>query len=444
MLFYAPRPKRAALDAQHALYSEPWGEIGPLCVRMALHTGGVELRDGEYQGQPLNRIARLLATGHGGQTLLSLATEELVRDHLPPDVTLRDLGTHRLKDLTHPEHIFQVIAPDISTDFPALKTLDWRGHNLPDQPTALIGRDQAIATVCSMLRRADVRLVTLTGPGGTGKTRLALQTAAELLDDFKDGVWFVNLAPIGDPNLVAATAAQTLGINESAGRSLLDQLKDYLREKQLLLLLDNFEQVAEAAPLVSELLTVAPGLKALVTSRMPLHLSGEREYAVPPLGLPPAAVRTLERSNVQTFEVEISQYEAVRLFIERAQAVKADFAVTNANAPAVAEICYRLDGLPLAIELAAARVKLFPPQALLKRLGSRLKLLTGGTRDLPARQQTIRSTIDWSYQLLDEGEKRLFSRLGVFVGGWTLEAAEAVCKVDGDLPMEVVDGIAAL
>ncbi len=440
----APAALRAALAAQGALQDEPWGQTGPIRVRMAVHTGAVEIRDGEYQGQPLNRIARILAAGHGGQTLLSAATVELVRDDLPPGVELRDMGAQRLKDLTRPEHIFQIVAADLSNDFPPLKTLDRRPHNLPAQPTALIGREKEVASVCSLLRRADARLVTLTGPGGTGKTRLGLQVAAELLDDFKDGVWFVNLAPIGDPNLVAATAAQTLGINESAGRSLLDQLKDYLREKQLLLLLDNFEQVAEAAPLVSELLTVALGLKALVTSRMPLHLSGEREYAVPPLGLPPAAVRTLERSNVQTFEVEISQYEAVRLFIERAQAVKADFAVTNANAPAVAEICYRLDGLPLAIELAAARVKLFPPQALLARLGSRLKLLTGGARDLPARQQTIRSTIDWSYQLLDEDEKRLFTRLGVFVGGCTLEAAEAVCNADGDPPMDVVDAIAAL
>src|SRR6266498_3573152 len=283
----APAALRAALAAQGALQDEPWGQTGPIRVRMAVHTGAVEIRDGEYQGQPLNRIARILAAGHGGQTLLSAATMELVRDDLPPGVELRDMGAQRLKDLTRPEHIFQIVAADLSNDFPPLKTLDRRPHNLPAQPTALIGREKEVASVCSLLRRADARLVTLTGPGGTGKTRLGLQVAAELLDDFKDGVWFVNLAPIGDPNLVAATAAQTLGINESAGRSLLDQLKDYLREKQLLLLLDNFEQVAEAAPLVSELLTVALGLKALVTSRMPLHLSGEREYAVPPLGLPP-------------------------------------------------------------------------------------------------------------------------------------------------------------
>ncbi len=454
----APAALRAALESQRALQDEPWGETGPIRVRMTLHTGGVEVRDGEYQGQPLNRIARILAAGHGGQTLLAAATVELVRDDLPPGVELRDMGAQRLKDLTRPEQIFQLVAPNLPADFPALKTLDRRPHNLPAQPTTLIGREKEIASVCSLLRRADARLVTLTGPGGTGKTRLGLQVAAELLDDFKDGVWFVNLAPISDPSLVAATAAQTLGIKESASRSLLDQLKDYLCEKQIVLLLDNFEQVADAAPLVSELLAVAPGLKVLATSRMSLHLSGEREIAVPPLGLPPQEPRTKNqepslavgamvlnsRFSVLSSAAELTQYEAVRLFIERAQAVKADFAVTNANAPAVAEICYRLDGLPLAIELAAARVKLFPPQALLKRLGSRLKLLTGGTRDLPARQQTIRSTIDWSYQLLDEGEKRLFTRLGVFVGGCTLEAAKAACNAGGDLPMDIVDGIATL
>jgi len=418
----APAALRAALDAQRALHHQDWGAVGPIRVRIALHTGAVAIRDAEYQGQPLNRIARLLSAGHGGQVLLSAATQELARDLLPPDAELRDMGVHRLKDLTHPEQIFQLVAPGLPADFPPLKTLDRRPHNLPAQPTALIGREQAIATVCSLLRRADVRLVTLTGPGGTGKTRLALQTAAELLEQFGDGVWFVNLAPISDPDLVATTIAQVLGAREHDNRPLLEQLKAYLREKRLVLLLDNFEQVAEAAPLVSELLAAAPGLKALATSRMPLHLSGEHEIAVAPLALPPS-----ERSNVQT----LTQYEAVRLFIERAQAVKADFAVTNANAPAVAEICERLDGLPLAIELAAARVKLFPPQALLARLSSRLQLLTGGARDLPERQQTIRNTIDWSYQLLGEDEKRLFSRLGVFVGGWTPEAAETVLRTEG-------------
>jgi predicted ATPase len=255
---------------------------------------------------------------------------------------------------------------------------------------------------------------------------------------FPDGIWFVNLAPLSDPGLVAATIAQTFSLRAVGGQPIQEVLKSYLRVKRLLLLLDNFEQVVDAAPLIGELLAAAPGLRVLITSRMPLHLSGEREYAVPPLGLPPATDR--QRPNPET----ISQYEAVRLFIERAQAVKADFAVTNDNAPAVAGICARLDGLPLAIELAAVRIKLFPPQTLLTRLDNRLKLLTGGARDLPHRQQTIRNTIDWSYHLLDAGEQTLFVRLGVFVGGCTIEAAEAVCNADGELPMEVVDGIAAL
>ena len=282
------------------------------------------------------------------------------------------------------------------------------------------------------------------GPGGEGLR------AIEGL--FPDGVWFVALAPISDPELVGATIAQALGVRESAGQPLLDSLKRYLREKRLLLLLDNFEQIVDAAPLIAELLAAAPDLKVLITSRMALHLYGEREVAVPPLSLPPRLKatqstevgETKEKTTLKPSAAELIQYDAVRLFIERAQAAKADFAVTNENAPAVAEICYRLDGLPLAIELAAARVKLFPPQALLARLENRLKFLTGGARDQPLRQQTIRNTIDWSYQLLDEGEQRLFARLGVFVGGCTLEAAEAVCNANGDLLLEVFDGVAAL
>jgi len=451
----------AALAAQRGLQAESWDELASvdrpqskISVRMAIHTGTADLRDGDYFGHALNRAARILSAGHGGQVLLSAATWELLRDHLPPDVTLRDLGTHWLKGLPRPEQIYQLVAPDLSIEFPPLVTLDRPTTNLPPQATAFIGREREVAAIEDLLRRDDVRLVTLTGPGGTGKTRLALQVAADLFVSdsppllpqrergsggeglFPGGTWFVNLAPISDLNLVASTIAQALGVREAGGQPILDSLKSYLRAKHLLLLLDNFEQIADAAPTVAELLAAAPGLKVLVTSRMPLRLSGEREFAVPPLGLPPA----FERSNVPT----LTQYEAVRLFIERAQAVKADFAVTNENAPAVAEICYRLDGLPLAIELAAARVKLFPLQALLVRLDQRLKFLTGGARDLPARQQTIRNTINWSYDLLEDGEKTLFARLGVFVGGCTIEAAEAVCNADGDPPMEVVDGIAAL
>jgi predicted ATPase/class 3 adenylate cyclase len=426
----------AAVDAQRALQAEAWDAIGPLGVRMALHTGVVEERGGDYFGLPLSRIARLLSAGHGGQILLSLATEQLVREHLPSEVALRDLGLHRLKDLSLPEQIFQLVAPNLPSSFAPLQTLDVHRTNLPAQPTPLIGRGSEIAVMAALLRRADVRLVTLSGPGGTGKTRLALQVVAELLDDpglsrdegFADGSYFVNLAPISDPNLVATTIAHALGVAEIASRSVEESLYAFLRTKRTLLLLDNFEQVLDAASLVAKLLAAAPGLKVLVTSRAVLHLSGEHEFAVPPLALPPTTDdrRPTTDDHAADKRDAITQYDAVKLFIARAQAAKANFTVTNDNAPAVAEICYRLDGLPLAIELAAARIKVFSPEALLARLKRRLQVLTGGPRDLPVRQQTLRNTIDWSYNLLDPGEQALFRRLGVFVDGCTLEAAEAV------------------
>ncbi|HSH82034.1 MAG TPA: tetratricopeptide repeat protein, partial [Herpetosiphonaceae bacterium] len=388
-----------------------------------------------------NRVARLLAAGHGGQTLLSHVAQELVRDQLPTDVELRDLGEHRLKDLIRPERIFQLIAPDLPSDFPPLKTLDFQPNNLPLQPNPFVGRAREVEAVRQRLMPPEVRLVTLTGVGGTGKTRLALQAAAELLDTFPDGVWFVNLTPIADPTLVVTAIATTLGVRETGGQSLLESVRAYLHDKQLLLLLDNFEQVLPAAGLVAGLLAASKGLKVLVTSRAPLHLQDERQLPVQPLTLPASEQLRATGGNLAA---TVSQYEAVRLFSERAQAVKPDFAITNANAPAVAEICARLDGLPLAIELAAARVKLLSPEALLQRLGSRLKVLTGGARDLPARQQTLRNTIEWSYELLDAGERQLFARLAVFLGGRTLEAIEAVCNAEGDLTVDVLDGVASL
>jgi predicted ATPase/class 3 adenylate cyclase len=468
----------AALAAQRALQTERWGQVmGPhaaqstITVRMALHTGTAEIRDGDYYGHTLNRVARIVAAGHGGQVLLSAATWELLRDHLPTDTTLRDLGAHWLKSLPRPEQIYQLVAAELPSDFPPLVTLDQPTTNLPAQTTTLIGREHEVATVCELLRHADVRLVTLTGPGGTGKTRLAQAVAAALLveaspqppaqaqkialsdlapdaDRFPNGVWFINLAPISDPSLVASTIAQALDVRESGGQPILGHLKDYLRGKRMLLLLDNFEQIVDAAPLVSELLAASPGLKVLVTSRMPLRLSSERAFAVPPLALPPAPLSSRSRAQEWGLEGEgdLIQYEAVRLFIERALAVRADFAITNANAPAVAEICHRLDGLPLAIELAAARITLFSPEALLKRLSSRLRLLIEGARDQPVRQQTIRNTLDWSYNLLDAGEKTLFARLGVFVGEWTIEATDAVATLNVALSdgFDTLDGITAL
>jgi predicted ATPase/class 3 adenylate cyclase len=432
----APEALDAALAIQQALRSEPWPQTGPLRVRIALHTGTVREQDGDYFGAPLSRVSRLLETGHGGQILLSQSTYDLARDHLPAGVTLRDLGEHRLRDLARSERVFQPVTAALPAEFAPLNSLDARPHNLPAQPTPLIGRSEEVAAVQQLLRQEGIRLVTLTGSGGTGKSRLGLQVAAELLDQFAAGVFFVALAPISDPILVLSAIAQTLGVRESAGISLPESLKAYLQEKHLLLLLDNFEQVLAAAPLVAELLASCPRLKILVTSRAALRLRGEKEFLVPPLALPdPRHLPSLET---------LSQYAAVELFIQRALDMRPEFAVTNENAPAVAEICVRLDGLPLAIELAASRIKLLPPQALLGRLDSRLKLLTGGSRDLPARQQTLRGAIAWSYDLLGEHEKKLFRRLVVFSGGCTLEAAEAVCNADGDLDVDVLDGVASL
>jgi predicted ATPase/class 3 adenylate cyclase/DNA-binding CsgD family transcriptional regulator len=426
----------AAMAGQRALAAEGWTIPDPLQVRMVLHTGVVEERGGDYAGLPLSRVARLLSAGHGGQILLSLATEELVREHLPPDVTLRDLGSHRLKDLSLPEHIFQLVTADLPAEFPPLKSLNTRSHNLPAQPTPLIDRTSEVEIIWQRLRHSDMRLLTLSGTGGIGKTRLALQVAAELVDEFEDGVFSVPLAPIRDPGLVATTIAQTLRIKDVAGRSVAEILQDFLSNKHLLLLLDNFEHVMEAASLVTELLATAPRLKVLITSREMLNLYGEHLFEVPPLALP-------DLKRLPPVEA-LSEYAAVELFTKRSQAVKPNFALTQENARAAVEICVRLDGLPLAIELAAARSRLYPPQTLLEQLGSRLKLLTGGPRDVPTRQQTLRGAISWSYDLLSAGEQTLFRRLAVFVGGCRLAAAETVCNGQTLQGLNVMDGILSL
>src|SRR5271154_552216 len=423
----------ACLAAQRALKAYAWGGLS-IKSRMALHSGAAEERNGDYYGPALNRAARLMAAAHGGQILLSLATEELVRDHLPADIALRDMGERRLKDLVRPERVYQITAPDLPVDFAPLKTLDARPNNLPAQTTPFIGRDNEIHALKKRLSDPSVRLLTLSGVGGTGKTRLALQAAADMVDEFEHGVFFVPLAALNDPALVLPTIARAFDVRESAGRPLQVQLRDYLGEKQLLLVLDNFEQVVDAAPVVSDLLRAAPGLKVLVTSREVLRLSGETDYPVPPLSLPdPKQLPPLER---------LMQYEAVALFMARALAVKAAFTVTNENAPAIAEICYRLDGLPLAVELAAARVRVLPPQRMLAELDRRLSFLTGGARDLPARQKTLRGAIDWSHALLTGNEQQLFRRLAVFVGGCTLETIEAVCDIENNLSvLETVESL---
>ena len=432
----APDALEAALDAQRLLLKERWGESDPLRVRMALHMGAAEERDGDYFGPPLNRVARLLSAAHGGQVLLSLPTHEMVRDQLPAGMSLADLGEHRLKDLFRPERVFQLVSLDLPSEFPPLRTLDTYRNNLPLQPTPLVGREEEVAEVRDLLRGEATRLLTLTGPGGIGKTRLALQAAADLLDDFPDGTFFAPLATLTEAELFLPAVAETLGVRETGEQPLDESLKDYLSERQLLLMLDNFEQVLGAAPAVTELFAGAPGLKVLATSRAPLGLYGEHEFPVPPLSMPDLKrPPPLER---------LTQYEAVRLFVERARALKPDFEVNNESAPAVAEICVRLDGLPLAIELAAARIKMLPPKAMLQRLGNRLKLLTGGARDLPERQRTLRATIEWSHALLDEGEQLLFRRLAVFSGGRTLEAIEAICDAEGDLPVDTFEGVSSL
>jgi predicted ATPase/DNA-binding CsgD family transcriptional regulator len=309
-------------------------------------------------------------------------------------------------------------------------------HNLPAQLTQLIGRKHEVTAVCALLRHPEVRLVTLTGIGGVGKTRLSLQVGIDLLNDFADGVCFVPLAPISDPDLVVPTIAQALGIKETGERPLLDLLKSYLRDKHLLLLLDNFEQVLPAVPELSNLLADCPQLKVLVTSRAVLHIRGEHEFPVPPLALP-------DLTHLPGSEA-LSQYAAVALFLHCAQAVRPDFQVTPASTRTIAEICVRLDGLPLAIELAAARIKLLSPQALLTRLAHRLQVLTSGAQDAPVRQQTLRNTLAWSYDLLDVEEQRLFRRLSVFVGGCTLEVVEGLYTALGEMPAEVLDGMASL
>jgi len=426
----------AAVDAQRTLARYAWPEGVAVRVRMGLHIGEPELTSVGYTGLDVHHAARIMAAGHGGQVLLSQTTRDLVEHDLPEGVSLRDLGAHHLKDLQHPSHLFQLVIVGLPADFPPLRTLDVHPNNLPVQPTPFIGREKEVAGVAALLSREHVRLLTLSGPGGTGKTRLGLQVADELSDRFAEGVFFVNLAPIRDPEFVLPAIAQVLGIKETSEQSLLDLLQASLREKHVLLLLDNFEQVVRAALHVAALLAACPQLKIMVTSRMALHVRAEHEFVVPPLSLPdPARLPDL---------IELAQYEAVTLFVERAQAIKADFALTEVNARAIAEICVRLDGLPLAIELAAARIKLLPPQALLKRLSHRLEVLTGGAQDLPDRQQTLRNTIAWSYDLLAEQEQRLFRWLSIFVGGCTLEAAEALCQTGGEPTSSLLEGVASL
>jgi predicted ATPase/class 3 adenylate cyclase len=413
----------AAGALQQALLAEPWPAETPLRVRVALHTGEAELREGDYFGPAVIRCARLRAAAHGGQVVLSQATCEQVGAALPPGVRFRELGVHRLKDLQLPVRIFQLEHPALPADFPPLRSLEAFAHNLPVQLTSFIGREAQIAEAKRLLETA--RLLTLVGAGGCGKTRLSLQIAADLVDDYADGVWLVELAPLSDPEGVPQVVATTLGVREEPGRSLMTALADYLRPRTLLLLLDNCEHLIQACARHAEaLLRSCPNLVILATSREPLGIAGETPFRVPSLTLPnPEALSRLPADPLPL----LTQYEAARLFVERAQTHQPGFAVTGRSAVSVARVCERLDGIPLAIELAAARVKVLPVEQIATRLDDRFRLLTGGSRTALPQHQTLRALIDWSYNLLSEPEQVLLRRLSVFAGGFNLEAAEAVC-----------------
>jgi predicted ATPase/class 3 adenylate cyclase len=421
----------AAARAQRDFATHQWPEGVTLRVRVGLHTGEAPLVGNEYIGLDVHHAARVAAAAHGGQVLVSETTRALVEEHLSDGLTLRDLGTHRLKDLARPERLFQLVVTGTRDQFPPLRTLDSAPNNLPTQLTSFVGRDQVVAEARRLL--AGTRLLTLTGPGGIGKTRLSLQLAADVVQDFGDGVFFVALSAVNDPALIGSAIVDVLGISLAGNRMPLEVANEYLRDKKVLLVLDNYEQLLpDGASTVSELLRANPGVKAVVSSRAVLRVYGEQEMPVQPLRLPdPRALPSLEA---------LSQYEAVKLFIERAVAVRPDFQVTNENAPAVAGICERVDGLPLAIELAAARVKLFAPVALLARLEKSLAVLGSGARDLPGRQQTLAGAIAWSYDLLDEPHRRLFQRFSVFARGASLEQAEAVCG-GSELGVDVLTGL---
>jgi predicted ATPase/class 3 adenylate cyclase len=422
----------AAVDAQRALAAHAWPEGHPVKVRMGIHSGEVQRVGNEYVGLALHQTARITAAGHGGQVLLSNTARDLASRSLPAGVTLQDLGLHRLKDLAEPERIFQLRDEQLPGTFPALRSLDARPNNLPVQLTTFVGRAE-LEVARGLL--GSTHLLTLTGPGGTGKTRLALQLAAELMEDFPDGVFFVPLDVVTDPEMVASAIVSALGL-EAGTQPPIDRLLAWGRNLTALLVLDNFEQVVDGATIVSRLLQELPKLRIVVTSRIPLHAYGEQEFSVPPLGLPSAD----DANDLAA----VARSEAVRLFVERSTAVQPSFRLTSENAADVAEIVRRLDGLPLAIELAAARVRLLPVAAIRSRLDERLTLLVGGPRDRPSRQQTLRGAIDWSYDLLDQPDRRLLERFGVFAGGALFSSTETVCGPASDLGRDLLESVDSL
>jgi predicted ATPase/class 3 adenylate cyclase len=409
----------AARDIQHAVAAEPW-PAERFRVRSAVHVGSAEARDGDYFGRPLNRVSRILGVAHGGQILVSAAAAELAADALPDDVELRDLGKHRLKDLESAERLFQLVAPDLPTDFPALRSLQTTPNNLPIHLTRFIGREADLRELRGAFRKTH--LLTLFGFGGIGKTRLALQLAAESLDRFPDGAWFVDLYPIGDPDVVADEAARAIGITAPRGQTSTQAIVAALRDKEALLVFDGCEHVLQAcAHALDAILRACPNVRAIATSREALGIAGETIYGVDAFDVPPATVRSAR---------EAAAYPAVQLFVERANAVSNGFTLTDDNASVIASICRRLEGIALALELAAAKTSVLTPRQLTERLGERLRVLSAGRRAVIPRQQTLRALIDWSYDLLDETERVVFRRLCGFAGSWTLDAASFVCADD--------------
>jgi len=427
-------------DGVHAAFDDPFDAVGAvvalqraladlattgglaLAARAGLHAGVEQERDDDYFGRSVNRAARIMAMAHGGQILISQAVAALVAARIPEGVVLRDLGEVRLRDLTIAERVYQVVHPALRAEFPALRALTATPHNLPPALTSFVGRERELAEVVQLLTKT--RLVTLTGAGGIGKTRLSLQVAALVMNEYPDGIWLVELAALTDPRLVPQTVASVVGVKEEPGGTVVAALARFLKERKLLLLLDNCEHLVQAcAELASALLQAGRGLRILASSREALHVGGEATYPVPPLPVPDA-FRTFMRDTIE-------QFAAARLFVERALAAQPAFAITDDNAPAIAGICQRLDGIPLALELAAARVRALSVEQIAARLTDRFRLLTGGDRTALPRQQTLRALIDWSHDLLDERERALFRRLAVFAGGFTVEAAEVVgCAVD--------------
>ncbi|MEO6053113.1 MAG: adenylate/guanylate cyclase domain-containing protein [Chthoniobacterales bacterium] len=425
----------SALDLQRAIAAENWGEIGIMMVRMGIHTGTAEFRDGDYFGGTLNRAARIEAAAHGGQILLSQLCVELLSDETLDGLQFKSLGEHRLRNLERPEHLYQAVAEGLLVDFPPPRSMEVLPNNLPVQTTSFIGRVRELEEVRHLLE--GTHLLTLVGTGGTGKTRVALETGAALINEFRDGVWLAELAPLTDPARIPEIVANTLGVREEPERPLQETLINFLKGKTILLILDNCEHLLPAcATLVSEWLRASPNLKVLAASRHSFGISGETTYHVPPLKILDMRTNEFEGANMAE---RLSQYDAVKLFIERARAVNPSFSVTNENAPSVAEICTRLDGIPLAIELAAARVRLLSVDQIAARLDDRFRLLKGGNRDGLPHQQTLQALIDWSYDLLSETERILFRRLGVFVVGRTLEALEKVCAGEGVDEADVLD-----